>query len=321
MNYKMLVSAILSAIFFCFASLYSADPLVKFYLNDGTTKQYNLSEIDSLGVIDKQNNCIMRIHYDDSLIAYYPTEIIGSIKFDKDDIQRDILNVYIFSYPKPYKLSSIDSLIFYIDQWQPLTIGSQVWMLKNLNVDHYRNGDSIPDEQHATHWYLLTSGAWCYYNYDSAIGAIYGKLYNWYAVNDPRGLAPVGWHVASDGEWKELDKCLGMTQAEADKEDWRGTDEGGNLKNTGTKEGGDGLWYYPNDGATNSSGFSALPGGVRLTQGSFSSMGDLCYWWSSTEVAATYALIRYLSYSSAAVGRSFSSKTYGFSVRCVKDGK
>ena len=190
------------AIFFCFSSLYSAEPLVKFYLNDGSTKQYNLSEIDSLGVIDKKNNYVMRIHYDDTLVAYYPTEIIGSIKFEKDDIQRDILNVYIFSYPKPYKISSIDSLIFYIDQWQPLTIGSQVWMLKNLNVDHYRNGNPITQITDSAKWANLTTGAWCYYNNDPANGTTYGKLYNWYPVNDPRGLAPLGLHVPTDDEWK-----------------------------------------------------------------------------------------------------------------------
>ena len=245
MNIKNFVLALFSAIFFCFASLYSAEPLVKFYLNDGSTKQYNLSEIDSLGVIDKKNNYVMRIHYDDTLIAYYPTEIIGSIKFEKDS-----LNVYIFSYPKPYLLSSIDSLIFYIDQWQPLTIGSQVWMLKNLNVDHYRNGDSIPEVRNDSIWqnlYFTETGAWCNENNSDSLGKIYGKIYNWYAVNDPRGLAPTGWHIPGNDEWMEIGFYFG----------WE-NNVGGKMKEKGTSH-----WNSPNTEATNESGFSALPGGGR----------------------------------------------------------
>ncbi len=304
------------AIFFCFASLYSAEPLVKFYLQDGSTKEYKLNEIDSLNVIDKKNNYVMRIHYDDTLIAYYPTEIIGSIKFEKDDIQRDILNVYIFSYPKPYKISSIDSIIFYIDQWQPLTIGSQVWMLKNLNVDHYRNGDSIPEVRDSVYWGLLGTGAWCYYDNSDSIGKIYGKLFNWFAVDDSRGLAPVGWHVPSDSEWKTLEIGLGMTQDEVDKGgEWRGTDEGGKLKETGTSH-----WSNPNSGATDFSGFSALPGGDRGgSNGSFTSIRYDGFWWSSTEDNTTNPWLRYLDYYHLGIYRSLYYKKFGYSVRCVKD--
>ena len=89
-----------------------------------------------------------------------------------------------------------------------ITICNQVWMLKNLDVSTYRNGDPIPQVTDPTTWVGLTTGAWCYYNNDPANGAIYGKLYNWYAVNDPRGLAPTGWHVPSDAEWTELSTCL-----------------------------------------------------------------------------------------------------------------
>ena len=175
---KALLFIIVTILSLCSAKLYSAEPLVKFYLQDGSSKQYNLSDIDSLNVIDKKNNYVMRIHYQDTLVAYYPTEIIGSIKFEKDSATRDILNVYIFSYPKTYILSSIDSVIFYIDKYQPLTIGSQVWMLKNLNVDHYRNGDLIPEVRDQNLWVSLNSGKWCNYNNDTVLGSIYGKLYN-----------------------------------------------------------------------------------------------------------------------------------------------
>ena len=245
-------------IILCSASLFSAEPLVKFYLNDGSSKQYNLSDIDSMSILDKKNNFVMRIHYQDTLVAYYPTEIIGSIKFEKDSATRDILNVYIFSYPKSYILSSIDSVIFYIDQYQPLTIGSQVWMLKNLNVDHYRNGDSIPEVTYQDEWGKLQVGAWCYFWYEPNYCDLYGKLYNWYAVNDPRGLAPSGWHVPSDDEWSTLSTYLGKESI-----------AGGKLKEIGSEDTWDGLWYGPNVGATNESGFSARPGGLCDDTGFF----------------------------------------------------
>jgi uncharacterized protein (TIGR02145 family) len=290
------------------AQLYSAEPLVKFYLQDGSTKQYNLSDVDSMNVIDKKNNYVMRIHYQDTLVAYYPNEIIGSIKFEKDSAKRDILNVYIFSYPKSYILSSIDSVVFYIDQYQPLTIGSQVWMLKNLNVDHYRNGDSIPEARDAKAWTDLKTGAWCYYNNDPAMGAIYGKLYNWYVVNDPRGLAPDGWHVPTNIECTELETCLGGSYV-----------AGGRLKHTGTVDSGIGLWFSPNTGATNSSGFSALPGGGRSSNGRFNGIGSFGVWWSSTENGSSEAWGRNLGFSNANIFSIYDFKGSGFSVRCIKD--
>ncbi len=309
MNYKILVSAILSAIFFCFSSLYSAEPLVKFYLQDGSTKQYNLSEIDSLGVIDKKNNYVMRIHYDDTLIAYYPTEIIGSINFEKDSLKRKMLNVYIFNYPKSYELFYIDSLIFYIDQWQPLTIGSQVWMLKNLNVDHYRNGDSIPNMKSDSDWVSCANprvGALCLYQNSDSLGKIYGKLYNWYAVGDARELAPSGWHVPTDAEWKTLSNYLGSYYI-----------AGGKMKETRTIH-----WYKPNSGATNSSGFSALPGGLRGYDNGWYLLYELSgIFWTSTDTSYTNAWYMGLASDDINLGRWDKDKRSGFSVRCVKDGK
>ncbi len=308
MRIRILLLSVISAIIICFSSLYSAEPLVKFYLNDGSTKHYNHSEIANLGVIVKKNNYVLRIHYDDSLIAYYPTEIIGSIKFEND-----FLNVYIFSYPKSFLLSSIDSLIFYIDQWQPITVGSQVWMLKNLNIDHYRNGDSIPEVIDSESW-AKTTGFFCYYNNDSSNGKIFGKLYNWYEVNDPRGLAPLGWHVPTDDEWIALELNLGMPQDDADNIKWRGTDVGGKLKDTGTI-----YWQTPNKGATNESGFSAIPGGYRLEDGAFNYIGFGSYWWSSSENDSSIAWGRYLNFNNTAIGRLNYFEECCFSVRCVKN--
>jgi uncharacterized protein (TIGR02145 family) len=193
-------------------------------------------------------------------------------------------------------------------------------MSRNLDVDTYCNGDPIPEVSDPTAWSKLTTGAWCYHNNNPSNEIIYGKLYNWYAVNDPRGLAPIGWHVASDDDWKELEVCLGMSQVEADQaSSWRGTKEGGKLKSTGTIGAGDGLWFSPNTGATNESGFSALPGGSRDYYGTFTTMGSLGYWWSSTEYDTSFVWSRFLYYYSANIGRTSTNKGIGYSVRCVKD--
>ena len=192
---------------------------------------------------------------------------------------------------------------------ETVTIGTQIWMVKNLDVDHFRNGDPIPEVKDSAEWAALTTGAWCYYNHDPALGAIYGKLYNWYAVNDPRGLAPVGWHVPSDNEWTQLTDRLGGENV-----------AGGKLKTIGTKESSNGLWKIPNTGATNESGFSALPGGCRNgNDGSFYDVGGNGSWWSATEYNATTAWCRVLFYEGAYVNRYNVDKGYWFSVRCVRD--
>jgi uncharacterized protein (TIGR02145 family) len=90
-----------------------------------------------------------------------------------------------------------------VNNYATVTIGTQVWMTKNLDVDRYRNGDIIPEVKDSIAWANLKTGAWCYYNNDPELGKIYGKLYNWYAVNDPRGLAPAGYHIPTDAEWTE----------------------------------------------------------------------------------------------------------------------
>lgn len=191
-------------------------------------------------------------------------------------------------------------------------IGNAVVMVKNLSVSHYRNGDPIPQVKDPAKWAKLTIGAWCWYNNDSATGHIYGRLYNWYAVNDPRGLAPAGWHIPSDAEWTKLSNYLGGE-----------TVAGGKMKSTGTIEDGTGLWLAPNYGATNSSGFTGLPGGFRFRDGSFGGLsfylGYVGYWWSSTEFNTYGAWSRYLYYSHGDVSRGLGDKPDGFSVRCVKD--
>lgn len=178
-------------------------------------------------------------------------------------------------------------------------IGAQVWMKKDLTISTYRNGDRIPQVKDPAKWAALTTGAWCWYNNDQR----YGKLYNWYAVNDPRGLAPQGWHIPSDSEWTALTLYLGGFDL-----------AGGKMKETGTAH-----WLAPNAGATNSSGFTALPGGTRYYLGQFFDAGGYGYWWSSTEADSNAAFYRYLTYFYGAISGTTDYKTNGFSVRCIKD--
>ncbi|MBS7786934.1 fibrobacter succinogenes major paralogous domain-containing protein [Flavobacterium sp. CYK-55] len=188
-------------------------------------------------------------------------------------------------------------------------IGTQIWMTKNLNVSRYRNGDPIPQVSNPTQWANLTTGAWCYYANNSANGTIYGKLYNWYAVNDPRGLAPQGWHIPSDVEWTTLVSFLGFADF-----------AGGKMKTTGTLQSGTGLWRSPNTAATNSSGFSALPGGYVADNGSGSFLLDKYgYWWSTTEFGSQRANARILNYTDGGITTLEFFKDNGFSVRCIKD--
>lgn len=220
--------------------------------------------------------------------------------------------------PKPVTgtgtLTDIDGNVY-----QTLTIGTQVWMIENLKVTHYRNGDDILHITKDETWQILQIGAYCNYNNDTSNVATYGRLYNWFTVDDNRDLAPVGWHVPSDNEWKQLEMYLGMSQSEADEMGYfRGT-VGGKMKATGTIEGCDGWWSSPNTGATNSSGLSALPGSLRLYNGGFGGLKNWAYFWSSTESNSRDAWDRQLGYLSTSVSRISEHKEYGFSVRCVKD--
>jgi uncharacterized protein (TIGR02145 family) len=198
--------------------------------------------------------------------------------------------------------------------YQTIKIGDQWWMMENLKVTHYRNGEPIEHVTDGGTWSGLSSGAYCEYDNNPSHVATYGRLYNWYAVDDSRNIAPAGWHVPTDEEWKQLEMYLGMSQAEADAAGWRGTDEGGKLKDTGTIH-----WFSPNIGATNESGFSALPGGYRHIYGSFDGMGDIAAFWSSSEFHSLSAWYRALKFSSSQVARHYLYKQHGFSVRCVRD--
>ena len=178
-------------------------------------------------------------------------------------------------------------------------IGSQVWTSKNLDVATYRNGDLIPQVQEQNAWNNLRTGAWCYYDNDASNGTKYGKLYNWYAVRDPRGLAPKGYHLPTDEEWYELTKYLGLSEA-------------------GTKMKSTSGWQNSGNG-TNTIGFEGLPGGCRYDDGNFGGIGAGGLWWSSSENAPGNAWYRSLYEHDGDVYRGLQWKQSGFSVRCIKD--
>ena len=184
--------------------------------------------------------------------------------------------------------------------YKSVTIGKQIWTAENLNVEHYRNGDAIPQVQDKEEWAILTSGAWCYYQNSSENGTIYGKLYNWYAVNDSRGLAPEGWHVATDDDWTKITELFGGAYVAGEK-----------MKNTsGWSENGNG---------TNINGFAGLPGGYRNHDGYFMNIGINGLFWTSTAFSGTNAWFRNLIASIPDIYRPNYFYVNGLSIRCVKD--
>ena len=203
----------------------------------------------------------------------------------------------------PATLTDIDGNVY-----NTVEIGSQCWMEENLKVERYRDGSNIPTGLSDAAWQAATTEAFAVYDNDTANKATYGLLYNWYAVADARGLCPTGWHVPTDAEWTQLTDHLGGTSV-----------AGGQMKTTGTLGAGTGLWQAPNTDATNSSGFSGLPGGLRFIFGSFTFQGDYGYWWSSSEDSANDAWIRRLYYGGGGADRYGANKHYGFSVRCLRD--
>jgi uncharacterized protein (TIGR02145 family) len=189
---------------------------------------------------------------------------------------------------------------------ESIRIGSQIWMAENLNVVTFRNGDTIPQALTNEEWEKAEKAkqpAWCYYDNEESNGFKYGKLYNWYAVNDPRGLAPGGWRIPRSKEWKELTDYLGGWKVAVAK-----------LKN---KEG----WLHDGNG-NNESGFSALPGGRRscYKQDSyeFIAKGNWGYWWTSSKFTKKTAKARSM-YSNGTFQWLDWNKGEGMSVRCVRD--
>jgi uncharacterized protein (TIGR02145 family) len=201
------------------------------------------------------------------------------------------------SFVSPHSMTDIDG-----NSYQTVQIGTQVWMMENLNVTSYRNGDPIPNEMDDAAWFALTSGAYCDYENLTDSCTIFGKYYNYYAVADPRNLAPVGWHIPTDAEFTTLVNFLGGMYV-----------AGGKLKENSSH------WTDANVGATNESGFSARPGGFRIGTGVFQWRALNCEFWSSTVYNSydTKGLVLY--YNDVIAYQNHIPKTYGISVRCIKD--
>jgi uncharacterized protein (TIGR02145 family) len=193
-------------------------------------------------------------------------------------------------------VTDIDGNVYHM-----VTIGTQTWMAENLKVTKYRNGDAIPNVTDHNEWSNLTTGAYCDYENTASNSTVYGKLYNWHTVSDSRNIAPTGWHVASDAEWTMLTTFLGGEDV-----------AGGKLKEKGTAH-----WLSPNYGATNETGFSALPGG-GYGGGIFLHLGYGGFWWTSTEYSSS-VWYRGMLYYSGGVTRYYNNPSRGLSVRCVRD--
>ena len=196
------------------------------------------------------------------------------------------------------------------NSYTAVSIGTQCWMASNLRVTTYNNGDSIPLDvsggsggSTGQNWTSRTTGARTVYAHDNNNFTTYGYLYNWFAAADSRGICPAGWHVPTDSEWTTLTNFLGGASV-----------AGGVMKSTGTS-----LWNSPNDGATNSSSFSGLPGGLRQSLGSFSLIKGMTAIWSSDAQDSLNGWTRQLGSSGAQVTIASMSKVWGGSIRCIKD--
>jgi uncharacterized protein (TIGR02145 family) len=281
-------------------SLFAQEPIVKFYLNDGSSKQFKISDIDSFNYV-KSNKCLSMSIYqkEDLLLTDIDTKKIEIIKFD----DTNKMNIITLDGNFSINIPSIDSILLINYTCNEIQIGSQVWMNSNLDIDHYRNGDIIPKEDSPQQWDGKGSGAYCYYDNNPAFEYIGGKLYNWYAVNDQRGLAPKGWHIPSENEWTTLTNYLGGSDI-----------AGGKMKSTV-------FWKSPNIGATNESGFSAQPGGYRTGIGAYVFGLEGAFWWTSTESETynTYSWYRNLLNTNSSISAFYLNKNAGLSVRCIRD--
>jgi uncharacterized protein (TIGR02145 family) len=238
-------------------------------------------------------------------IATGNNSVTWNVLDEFDELRGNKIMFKVFSEPVIINSSNNSIAISNSNIVLPTTlIGGQEWTVKNLDVDHYRNGDEIPQVQNPYEWSKLTTGAWCYYDNDPKNGKIYGKLYNWYAVNDPRGLAPNGYHIPTS---KEVDFLLGFLG-------------GSGVAGYKLKESGSKYWNSPNIYVTNTnnSGFSGLPGGYRTGDyGAFEHVKFYGKWWYvfSYSSGSYFSLAEFTN----VVSSQAANKSSGFSVRCIKD--
>jgi len=300
---------------------------------------FSENDLDDDGIWDSQDDCVGE--YDECGVCNGegPTvQVIDSIIVNYDSVFVDVLGeglVFELSTDTVYSFQCFVECglpwEFQGYEYSTVEIGDQCWFAENLRTEHYTNGDSIPANLSDGEWSSTTSGAVAVYGEDEGCeGASpdgnacdpdwslneYGRLYNWYAVDDARGLCPTGWHVPSDEEWMTLEMELGMSESEANDLGWRGTDQGTQMKTT--------YGWYSGGNGTNSSGFSGLPGGARMESyccggGYFGNAGWYGFWWSSSQ-SDFGAYSRWFRVEHD-VRRVHQSLTEGLSIRCLRDAE
>jgi uncharacterized protein (TIGR02145 family) len=269
---------------------------------------------------------------------YWDWELSGCLNINPADINLDgcvqlndllaLLSAYNDCGVEQFTWQCGDSVSYQGYDYATVLIGDQCWFAENLRSENYDNGDAIPAGLSDSEWSSTTSGATAVYGEGSSDCETstpdgdacneewslneYGRLYNWYAVNDARGLCPTGWHVPTEGDWITMEMALGMSEAEANDTDFRGTDQGIQMK---TETG----WEYDGNG-TNTSGFLGLPGGYRFIDGYFNRAGGDGLWWSSVPNGSS-AWARALGFNYANVYRHGYDRRYGSSVRCVREAE
>lgn len=191
--------------------------------------------------------------------------------------------------------------------YKTITIGTQTWMAENLRTTKYQNGETIPNISNAEEWESLSTGAYCFYYNTAEFSSVFGNLYNYYAVIDSRNIAPSGWHVATDDDFKTLEKYLGMSQESVDSLGSRGSNEAFKLREIGNL-------HWLNDQGLNDFGFCAIAAGQRLDNGTFYDKDILCSFWTSTS-----QYYRKIFYTDSQIDRASMREGMGYSVRCVKD--
>lgn len=266
---------------------------------------------------------LKRIHLRTGLKQEIPLQTIDSLTYPTGNQ----FNIHLNNGSvQTFLLSSVDSVTFFTstqfntglsygsvndidgNTYKTIQIGSQIWMAENLRVTKFRNNTALQNISDSLAWANVYDNnsripTWAYYENDPSYNAVYGKLYNWFATVNTNGICPEGWHVPTDGEWTTLTNFLGGEPIAA-----------GKMKSAGTQ-----YWKIPNVDATNSSGFSALAGGLRYYYSSFDFLFDFGTWWSSTADNDTRSWARYLSYEYGSVFRTSSIKENGFSIRCIKN--
>ena len=240
---------------------------------------------------------------DESETAYFTSLITGLTPSTTYYVRSFAINKVDTAYSPQVSFKTIE-LASDLDgnRYNTVIIGNQVWMVQNLKTTKYRDGTSIPNVTDPTQWSNMSTGAYCDYDNRTSDSTTYGFLYNWYAVNNSRKIAPTGWHIATAAEWDALISFLG-----------------GGLAGDKLKETGDVHWKSPNARSTNESGFTALPGGSRSSDGVFASIGYVGNWWSATEASTSTAWGTNLGRNGSSVSRESGAKACGFSVRCLRD--